>query len=79
VHVVNYNISKFGSKIMKLLNLNWKIAFLLVVRDCTVCSIQCNLEAPWREQLDSETYDEAVSDALVTILQATSSVGIERE
>jgi hypothetical protein len=29
--------------------------------------------------LDSETYDEAVSDALVTILQATSSVGIERE
>jgi hypothetical protein len=26
VHVVNYNMSKFGFKILKLLNLEWKIA-----------------------------------------------------
>jgi hypothetical protein len=40
VHVISYNISKFGSKIMKLLNLKWKITssikvFILVAGDCT--------------------------------------------
>jgi hypothetical protein len=30
VHVVNYNMSKFGFKILKLLNLKWKIASSII-------------------------------------------------
>jgi hypothetical protein len=46
VHVVNYNMSKFGFKILKLLNLKWKIAssitsFILIARHCTlVCTFR---------------------------------------
>jgi hypothetical protein len=40
VHVVNYNMSKFGFKILKLLNLKWKIAsnitsLVLISGHCT--------------------------------------------
>jgi hypothetical protein len=40
VHVVNYNMSKFGFKIIKLLNLKWKIAssitnLILISGHCT--------------------------------------------
>jgi hypothetical protein len=40
VHVVNYNMFKFGFKILKLLNLKWKIAsditgFILIAGHCT--------------------------------------------
>jgi hypothetical protein len=41
VHVVNYNVSKFGFKILKLLNLKWKIAssitgLILILGHCIV-------------------------------------------
>jgi hypothetical protein len=44
VHVVNYDMSKFGFKILKLLNLKWKIAsnitcFILIAGRCTLIHI----------------------------------------